>query len=91
MSNDTSRTMRAKVKVGAVTPYPNASGEVTQEILHFHGVAATKYPADGSDEDNTFAKFSPSLNLQLHLANPALIGRFKPGDTFYIDFTPAPG
>lgn len=48
------------------------------------------YPADGSDENNTFAKFSPSGKLELQIANPALIGRFENGDTFYLDFTPAP-
>lgn len=44
------------------------------------------YPADGSDEDNTFAKFSPSGSLELLIANPALIGTFTPGDAYYLDF-----
>ena len=47
------------------------------------------YPEDGSDEDNTFAKFSPSGSLELVVANPALIGQFNPGDTYYLDFTKA--
>lgn len=46
------------------------------------------YPADGSDEDNTFAKFSPSGFLELTITNPDLIGKFNPGDRFYLDFTP---
>lgn len=77
--------MRAKVQVGAVITVQGGEAEV----LHFHGVAKNSaYPADGSDEDNTFAKFSPSINLQLQLANPNLIGKFQPGDTFYLDFSP---
>lgn len=46
------------------------------------------YPEDGSDEDNTFAKFSPSGVLDMQIANPDLLGKFKVGDTFYVDFTP---
>lgn len=84
-------TMRAKMKVGSVFPYRNAeTGETVSEQVTFHGVAKSNgYPADGSDEDNTFAKFSPSVNLQIVIANPALFGKLQPGDTFYVDFTPA--
>lgn len=32
---------------------------------------------------------SPSAHLQICIANPALIGRFEPGQTYYVDFTPA--
>lgn len=82
--------MRAKVKVGSVVPmfgYPN-TGEVKQEQLYFHGVCASKYPEDGSDENNTFAKFSPSVMFQMTVANPALLGKFAAGDEFYVDFSP---
>lgn len=81
--------MRAKVRVGSVLPMP--SGDmVMSERLTFHGVARHDgYPADGSDENNTFAKFSPSVLVDMVVANPALFGQFKPGDTFYVDFTPA--
>lgn len=81
----TERTMRAKLRVGAVMPSHNDT-----EALTFFGVSASKYPEDGSDENNTYAKFSPSATFLLHLANPALVGKFKVGDTFYVDFTPAP-
>lgn len=47
------------------------------------------YPEDGSDEDNTFARFSPSGALKLTIANPALLGKFAPGQKFYLDFTEA--
>lgn len=84
-------TMRAKLQVGAVFAHKNPeTGETTSETLHFHGVAKSGgYPPDGSDEDNTFAKWSPSVNLQIQITNPALHGQFEPGQKFYVDFTPA--
>lgn len=75
--------MRAKMQISQI------SGTTTSEQLHFHGVAAKAYPADGSDEDNTFAKWSPSVELKISITNPALIGQFKVGEKFYVDFTPA--
>lgn len=47
------------------------------------------YPENGLDEDNTFAKFSPSGELKLAVANPALFGQINPGEVYYLDFTPA--
>lgn len=85
-------TMRAKLQVGAVFPHRNVeTGETTSETLHIHGVSKSGgYPSDGSDEDNTFAKWSPSVNLQMQITNPALFGQFEPGQKFYVDFTPVP-
>jgi hypothetical protein len=80
--------MRAKMRITSVTPYPT-EGDASQETLQFHAVAKDgPYPSDGSDEDNSYAKFSPSGELKLTVANPALIGKYKQGDTFYVDFTP---
>lgn len=59
------------------------------ETLYFHAVAANRYAEDGNDEDNTYAKFSPSASLQLTIANPALIGKFEIGTAYYLDFTEA--
>ncbi|RWO08214.1 hypothetical protein [Mesorhizobium sp.] len=78
--------MRAKMKVTGVAVYPTV-GQTTQENLRFTAVSAKAYPADGSDEDNTYAKFSPAGSISLTVANPALFGKFKLDDTFYIDFT----
>ena len=76
-------TMRAKMKVFSV--------QVTEytETLTFGAVAAGKYPEDGSDENNTYAKFTPSAKIEITVANPELHGKFRPGETFYVDFTPA--
>jgi hypothetical protein len=82
-------TMRAKMQVGFVQVHRNTAGETTQETLHMHAVAASKYPEDGSDEDNTYAKFSPGAHLTINIANPALFGKFAVGEKYYVDFTPA--
>lgn len=82
-------TMRAKVRVSAVLPQ-QTDGVTTSERLMFSGVSKSgSYPSDGADEDNTFAKFSPSVSFDMHVANPALIGKFAVGDKFYVDFSPA--
>jgi hypothetical protein len=81
--------MRAKVRVSAVLPN-QTEGVTVSERLMFSGVAKSgSYPADGSDENNTFAKFSPSVSFDMLVANPALLGKFAVGDTFYVDFSPA--
>lgn len=87
----TATTMRAKLQVGLVQEHhfgPDKSK--SQETLTMHGVCKPKYDADGLDEDNTFAKFSPGANLVINIANPELWGKFAVGDKFYVDFTPAP-
>lgn len=47
------------------------------------------YPVDGTDEDNTYARWSPSGQLSLTIANPNLWGKFKYGQKFYVDFKEA--
>lgn len=76
--------MRAKMRLTQVS----GSGQV--EVLHFSAVCSNSYPADGSDENNTFAKWTPSADLTMTINNPALVGKFQPGQTFYVDFTEAP-
>jgi hypothetical protein len=77
--------MRAKLRVSGVQKYEDGN-----ERLSFQGVAKSDgYPADGVDEDNTFARWSPSVDLSIYVANPALHGLFTVGDKFYLDFTRA--
>lgn len=80
--------MRAKLRVGYVREF-EIDGNITGERLTFNAVSASKYPEDGSDENNTFAKWSPSAEFTIHVANPALFGKFKAGQEYYVDFTPA--
>ena len=76
--------MRAKMKVESVQVFEG------REVLRMSAVCKSGgYPADGSDEDNTFAKFTPGAILEMHISNEALHGQFKPGQKFYLDFTEA--
>ncbi len=76
--------MRAKLKVVSVQKLEDG------EILTFCGVSKCDgYPADGSDENNTFAKFSPCVDLKMTIQTPNLHGKFWAGQEFYVDFTSA--
>lgn len=78
--------MRAKMKILRVEKFEGSSNEK----LHFVAVSkSTPYPADGSDEDNSYAHYSPQGELTLTIANPALHGMFEVGEKFYLDFTKA--
>lgn len=84
-------TMRAKLQVGFVHQHfsdPERT-KVASEQLTMHAVCAAKYEGVGADEDNTFARYSPNAQLTIQIANPDLFGKFKAGDRFYVDFTPA--
>lgn len=78
-------TMRAKFAVSHVVKHEGGS-----ETVNFTAVSKSGgYPADGSDEDNTFAKWTPSAQCSIQITNPELQGKFEPGQKFYVDFTPA--
>lgn len=77
-----SPVMRAKMRCANVEPCGDG------EVLKFHAVAKNAaYPEDGSDEDNSYARFSPSADLSINVQNPNLKGKIVAGDTFYVDFT----
>lgn len=74
--------MRAKMQVSKVE-----RGVGVDRIICNAVARSDRYPDDGSDEDNTYAKFSPMGELTLSIANPALLGKIEPGTKFYLDFT----
>ena len=74
--------MRAKMKVSAVN-----RTEYGEELKMTPVCKSGSYGEDGLDEDNTFAKFTPSGEMTLLITNPALFGQFNPGDRYYLDFT----
>jgi hypothetical protein len=76
-------TMRAKMSVRSV------EGSETQQTLKLACVSSSPYGPSGESEDNTFARYTPFGEATYTINNPALIGQFKQGDTFYVDFTPA--
>ncbi len=84
-------TTRAKVYVESVKLL--GTKEYPLEEVQMRAVGGNKvqkgYPADGLDEDNTYAKFSPSADFRLMVANTALHGQFQRGQKFYVDLTPA--
>lgn len=76
--------MRAKMVLNRIEKFTHG------ETLHFNAVPRSNgYPEDGSDEDNTYAKFSPQASLSIHVMNPALIGTMEVGEKYYVDFTKA--
>jgi len=78
-------SMRAKMRINRI----EKQGE-NYETLHLNAVARNSgYPEDGSDENNTFSKFTPVATLSISITNPALIGKFAEGEEYYLDFTKA--
>lgn len=76
--------MRAKMKVASVkaTEY----GEVIEAVPV---CGDGSFGPNGESEDNTYARFTPAGSLSLTVNNPELLGKIKPGQKFYVDFTPA--
>ncbi|HEV8383759.1 MAG TPA: hypothetical protein VGQ11_02725 [Candidatus Acidoferrales bacterium] len=72
--------MRAKLVIESVTK------TTYSEELKFHAV----YGGSTNSEDNTFSEATPSATLTMQITNKELHGKFKPGQVFYVDFTPAP-
>lgn len=46
--------------------------------------------AVSGDENKTWSKWTPSGSLSMFVNNPDAYDQFKPGDVFFLDFTPAP-
>ena len=78
--------MRAKFRLDSVTPL-----EFTppSEDLVFTAVTEAAFDQDGNSEDNDFSKWTPTGVLTMRVTNPALLGTFKPGTKYYLDFTEA--
>ncbi len=70
--------MRAKLTIEAIEKYDGG------ENITFRAV----YNSANSPEDNTYAKYTPSATAHLQITNPNLIGQYKQGQQFYVDFTP---
>jgi hypothetical protein len=75
--------MRAKFKIDKIESFTNG------EQLTMAPVYADTYGPQGENEDNDFARYTPSGQLTMTVTNPNLINQFKEGDKYYIDFTKA--
>lgn len=72
-------SIRAKIRVSKVTKHDGG-----HEIVEAHAVYA-----NGGNENASFAKYTPQLQLSIQIDNPEAQGFLKPGGEFYLDFTPA--
>ena len=78
--------MRAKLRVTNVEQIKSGDTVVAEKVSMCAVCKDGGYPADGSDEDNTFAKWSPSADFTIHINNPNLFGKHAREDRFYVDF-----
>lgn len=78
--------MRAKMQVNQVDSY---GVPPTSEVVQMAPVTSKPFDQDGNSEDNSYARWTPSGSLSLTVTNPNLIGKFKIGQRFYVDFTEA--
>lgn len=67
--------MQAKLKVQYVLSSGNS------EVLIMAPVTT------GSEENKSFAKWTPWGKLELGISNPNLLGTFNPGDEYLVNFT----
>ena len=77
--------MRAKMKIASVEPF----GEDGEQLTFGAVCKIDPFGEDGVDENNSFARWTPSASLEMTVNNPALKGAFAVGDEYYLDFTKA--
>lgn len=77
------KRMRAKFKVQEVSQVEGG------EKLSMSPVCAKSFGEGGVSEDNDFSKYTPSGELRIFITNENLFGIYKPGQTYYLDLTPA--
>jgi hypothetical protein len=78
-------TMRAKLKVTKVENF----GTDTQQLTFNAVCKSDGYPPDGSDENNSYARWTPSAELKMCVNNPNLVGKLQEGEEYYVDFIKA--
>lgn len=71
--------VRAKFRVISETRFTNSDDGARQ--IRFQPMYDPDLP-----EDQRYAKYTPSGNLELHVDNPAV--QFEVGRDYYLDFTP---
>jgi hypothetical protein len=80
--------MRAKLVVVTVQEQGTPP---SMENLTMRAVGDAPYSViDGTSDDNTFARYTPNASFTATINNPALLGQFKAGQKYYVDFTEAP-
>ncbi len=84
--------MRAKFQVQDLKPFfATPDGQTTQETVYLSAVTGKDpFGPNGESEDNTYSRWTPTGSLSITITNPALFGKLKVGQKFYLDFTEAP-
>jgi hypothetical protein len=77
-----SAIVRAKVRVGDVLERRNKDGRECQ-IIKLYAVSG----GEGT-ENGQWSKWTPSLNLEIQINNPAAFDKLENGCEFYLDFIP---
>jgi len=73
-------SVRAKFKLTSITEH-----EGTARGLKFSAVST-----DDTPENQRYHKYTPSGTLEIWVDNPPALEQFKIGESYYLDFTPAP-
>lgn len=76
--------VRAKFLVVSVEPN-SSGGEVTSKTVRLRPVTGN------SAENRTFWEATPAGHMEMTITNPLAFDQFLPGQSYYIDFTPAEG
>lgn len=71
--------VRSKMTVTQVTEYNNSARGRTVKL---QAIYDPELP-----EDQRFVKATPQASMEIYIENPAAFEQFKPGMTFYVDFT----
>lgn len=78
--------VRAKVRCVTVktvaSNYGSGAGTIEQNQVELTPV---QDPAN-----STWSKYTPGGSINLTISNPDAFNAFKPGETYFVDFTPAP-
>ena len=61
--------------------------EATGRVLSEHVKLWTEYD-ENDPEDTKFSVATPSGSMEFNLSNPALLGMFKQGDSYYVTLEP---
>lgn len=82
-------TMVAKFRVTSVQSFGSTSEPVTSERITMSAVSDKPFDPSGNSDDNTFARWTPSGELTISIQNPALFGKIKEGQKYYLNFAQA--
>jgi hypothetical protein len=71
----------SKVTTSAIN-YGSQAGTIDQKTVELSPV--------NDDANKTWSKYTPSGAIQLTINNPEAFEAFKPGETYFVDFSQAP-